>query len=479
MLSTETKRFLNKILAPSLVRRLLIAQTAMMGILWLALIGYIVSQIISENSADDKVILAHAASVILKVSELAKDQPVQLQSILRDLDVYHRTIVNVARNSDTAFQAKTYVWTNGNLLHRSVDADTQFKPTVIGEAYYLKIGAITCQVYAQESNDKQILVALVIPASAIAFGIDPYSTGWTLAPLILSIPLLLIPAWWSVKIALKPWKQLTTEIETRLPTDAKPLQFESKLRELVPLTSAINGLFSRLTQTRSRERDFIADAAHELRTPIAAMRVNAEAMLSNDLREADRELLDGLIKSNVRAGRLVEQLMALTRSESALDSRPMQIIDLEKLLQDCLAQLSPLARAANVDLDLQVQPGTNLLGDDESIRALIDNLVGNAIKYSATVSGPQRASMVVVKAIQFEQKLLFTVTDEGPGIAHAYRERVFDRFYRPAGELKSGSGLGLAIAKAVADRHQASITLKTPPSGKGIVVSVNFDLSRS
>lgn len=476
MLSTAFKTTFNQFLKPSLVRRLLVAQAVTMGLLWLSLIGFIFGQIISETNADEKILLAQATSVILKVSESTQGRPTELRSILADLDAYHRTVLNVTRNLDTAFQPKSYVWIDGRLLYSSIDADIQFKPTEIGQSYYLKIGGRTCQVYAQESTNKRTLVALVIPASASAHGIEPYSTGWTLAPLILSIPLLLIPAWWSVKIALKPWKQLTTEIESRRPTDAKPLQFHSTIGELVPLIGAINGLFSRLNQARAREQTFIADAAHELRTPIAAMRINAEAMNANDLRDADRELLDGLINSNARAGRLVEQLMALSRTESATDSSPNQTIDIEKLLQDCLAQLSPIATAANVDLELQVQPRITLLGDTESIHALVDNLVGNAIKYSTVKSIPQRNPVVLVQAAQLEHQLVITVTDEGPGIAPELRARIFDRFFRPAGQAQNGSGLGLAIAKAVADRHHASIALNTAPSGHGLEIVVSFDL---
>lgn len=155
----------------------------------------------------------------------------------------------------------------------------------------------------------------------------------------------------------------------------------------------------------------------------------------------------------------------------------MQAIDIEKLLQDCLAQLSPLARAANIDLDLRVPPDITLLGDHESLRALFDNLVGNAIKYSTTTLDSQRTHTVIVQATQIEQTLAITVTDDGPGIAQEFRERVFDRFYRPVGQPQSGSGLGLAIAKAVAERHQASIALNTAPSGQGLEVVVSFDLS--
>jgi two-component system sensor histidine kinase QseC len=258
------------------------------------------------------------------------------------------------------------------------------------------------------------------------------------------------------------------EIESRGPDDLSPLGFVPRHRELSPLTNAVNRLLDRLRSARLRERSFVADAAHELRTPIAAMRVHVEALLEHAVPERDRELLQGLLASNSRAGRLVEQLLSLTRSEAAADARATTAVDFEALVQDSLAQLAPLAQAAKVELELESEqtggPRGAVRGHAESLRSLIDNIVGNAIKYSPA-SGTVR-----VRLLCSTRETRLSVTDEGPGIPAELRQRVFDRFYRVVDQSQSGSGLGLAIAKAVADSHGGTLSLSGGADGRGLRV---------
>jgi two-component system sensor histidine kinase QseC len=277
-----------------------------------------------------------------------------------------------------------------------------------------------------------------------------------------------LPAWLSVRLALRPWRRVSGEIESRGPDDLSPLGFVPQHRELSPLTGAVNRLLVRLRSARLRESSFIADAAHELRTPIAAMRVHVEALLGHAPAERDRELLQGLLASNGRAARLVEQLLALTRSEAAADAHTVTIIDLEALAQECLAQMSPLAQAASVELELESgqadRATANVRGHAESLRSLVDNIVGNAIKYSPP-SGTVRVRLAASPA-----SIQLSVTDEGPGIPIELRQRVFDRFFRVPDQRQAGSGLGLAIAKAVADSHGASLSLTEGEGGCGLRV---------
>jgi two-component system sensor histidine kinase QseC len=287
------------------------------------------------------------------------------------------------------------------------------------------------------------------------------------APLLISLPLLVLPAWLSVRLALRPWWRASREIEARGPDDLQPLAFVPRHRELSPLTRAVDQLLARLRAARQRERSFIADAAHELRTPIAAIQVHADALLSHPREGRDAELLSGLRASSLRAARLVEQLLALTRSE-AVAARSAKPVDLEALMQDSLAQLAPLAGTREVELDFEtiVDADTQAVvqGDADSLRSLLDNVIGNAVKYSPAGGAVRVRLRGGVDAVRI------TVTDEGPGIAPELRQRVFDRFFRAPDQALPGSGLGLAIAKAAADRHGATLLLGDGPDARGLAV---------
>ena len=475
MLSTVFSQIIGSVKPRSLVMRLLLAQIVMIALLCALLGSLLAWQIAHEEQANETKILAEAAAVMINVTSAAMDKPEQLKALLAQFDRYHQTLVTTVKNVE-AFTPRSYFWIDGNLIHLSVAADPAFTPSKIGIAYFEKIERYAAQVYAQQSPDGRVRVALLIPASSGAAGFDPFSPSWYLIPLLLSLPLLTIPAWWSVKLALRPWEQLSAEIAIRKPGELNSLQFRSTLKELVPLTIAVDGLLDRLKKTRVREQTFIAYAAHELRTPIAAMRINAEALCARGLTPTDQDLLRGLLRSNDRAGRLVEQLLTLLRSESSDELRNVRSIDITRLLQDCLAQLSPLASRLRIELDLRVDDGLHLQGDEESLRALFDNIIANAIKYSSLANLPDQtpARQVLVSAQTIANLVTITVTDEGPGIAPEQRDLVFNRFYRPAGQLQSGSGLGLAIAKSVADRHNARIELQTPAGGTGLIVIVTF-----
>jgi two-component system sensor histidine kinase QseC len=257
--------------------------------------------------------------------------------------------------------------------------------------------------------------------------------------------------------------------------DLEPLAFRAQHRELIPLVRSVNGLLRRIREGLARERRFVADAAHELRTPVAALGLNVEALqdrLSGPASEAPatRSLLVSLLSSSQRAARLVAQLLALMRSDSTQDSvgqiEPQRLGD---LAQETLAAASPLARLTDVELELQGEvPGPTVRGDREGLSSLLQNLIENAIKYS-----PARGR-VLVDVHESATGAVLEVSDEGPGIAEEFRQQVFERFFRVPSQTQTGSGLGLAIVKAIAERLGATVTLATPEWGYGLQVRVEF-----
>lgn len=298
------------------------------------------------------------------------------------------------------------------------------------------------------------------------------SRGYYLLPLLISLPFLLLPAWLSIRLAMRPWRKVAQEVAARGPRDLRPLAFKPPHGELAALVDNINALLQRVDASAARERSFIADATHELRTPLAAMRVNVEALQRQAHDPRQQELLDGILNSNSRAARLVGQLLRLTRSEvqAGTGEPPLpQVLDV--LLQDRLAALSGLAQAHGVELELQAAVSLSVLGQRENLVSLIDNLVENAIKYS-----PRGASVMVSLHAQGNHAVLH-VADQGPGIPPYLQARVFDRFFRAPQQVQPGSGLGLSIVASVVAQHGGTIALHRGNGGQGLLVEVCLPLA--
>jgi signal transduction histidine kinase len=455
-------------LQPSLARRLVVAQISTAALLWLALAAYVAHDMSMSSAESDLSQMRQGAAMVLPLAQALDAQPELVRQTMQHIDEFQRSSVTPADAQSMLQMPRLYLWRDGQLVYRSVDARTAPVIEHTKALFEVSVDGLPWRVYAEDSADGRTRFAVMSPGSPAAAGLAPWSRGWLVLPLLVSLPLLVLPAWLSVRFALRPWARLSSEIATRGANDLSPLQFAPKHRELSPLSRAVDQLLGRLRQARERERSFIADAAHELRTPIAAMQVNAEALQERRQPAEDRELLDGLLKSNARAGRLVAQLLALTRSDASPAQRVSAAVDVEALVQDSLAQCAPVAQAKQIELDLESQAGLRVEGDAESLRMLVDNLVGNAIKYSPA------GSTVRVRAHHDDGRVLLLVIDEGPGIAPELRARVFDRFYRVPGQAQPGSGLGLAIAKSVAERHGASLELADGPDAKGLLVRLRF-----
>ncbi|HSW09250.1 sensor histidine kinase, partial [Aquabacterium sp.] len=242
-------------------------------------------------------------------------------------------------------------------------------------------------------------------------------------------------------------------------------------QELRPMVQSVNALLARVRDSVQRERSFIADAAHELRTPLAALRIHVDALQDRLTDARSGEQLDAMVQSCERAARLVGQLLQLTRAEAVDGAAVSQPVALNPLVEECLATLSALARPRGIALQLDAAGPVTVWGDPESLASMIDSLVENAIKYS-----PPDGSVLVGIASQDGQAVL-SVTDQGPGIPPDVRSRVFDRFYRGAGQTQTGSGLGLAIVKAAVQRHHGTVSLASGAAGQGLRVVVALPLA--
>lgn len=286
-------------------------------------------------------------------------------------------------------------------------------------------------------------------------------------PLILLLPIMIAAVAWIVSRGLLPLRYVTAEVQRRDVRSLRPLQRANLPREIEPLVAELNRLLARLQAAFDTQRAFISDAAHELRSPLTALRLQLQLLDRAPDESARVEARTRLGLAVERAIHLVEQLLALARSDPQETAGEFATLDLGAVAAQGITDTHDLAVARNIDLSLDAAPQVQVRGDGEALRALVRNLVDNAVRYT-----PPHGT-VQVRCRSSAQGALLEVTDSGPGIAAADRERVFDRFYRRAAAQESGTGLGLAIVKAIAERHHAQILLDEAPGG-GLHVAVSF-----
>ena len=288
----------------------------------------------------------------------------------------------------------------------------------------------------------------------------------TLVPFLIALPLMGLLIWRLVGQEMRVLASTATAVARRTPESLEPIATRSVPSEIQPLVIALNGLMSRLGGALSGQRQFIADAAHELRTPLTALKLQlqlAERARNEDERGKAHEMLREGIS---RAVRLVEQLLALARIDPDAPSR-RDPVDLALVARSVVEAHGARAEAAGIALQLDAGSPVMLQGNRGAIETLLDNLVDNALRYTA-------AGRITVRAHLEGSRPVLEVEDTGPGIPAADRARVFDRFYRGESAPTGGSGLGLAIVKRIAERHGATVALADGENAKGLKVTVTF-----
>ncbi|WPP47658.1 ATP-binding protein [Pseudomonas sp. AN-1] len=287
----------------------------------------------------------------------------------------------------------------------------------------------------------------------------------SLLPDLVGLPLLALLVWSAVGLGLRPLQQVVGLIKARDAENLAPLTLAPLPQELEPMVAALNRLLLQVTTLLEREKRFLADAAHELRTPLAVLRIHAQNALEAP-EAADREAaLRQLVAGVERATRVVTQLLTLARLEPAARQLGMAELDLASYVRGELAELIPLAleRDQELSFDCDDMADHRLLGDAPSLGTLLQNLVGNAVQY--TPPGGRIAVSLQVEA----QRVGLRVADSGPGVPAEQRELLFRRFYRQ-GEGQ-GAGLGLSIVQRIVELHRGEIQLAESPLG-GLQVEV-------
>jgi two-component system sensor histidine kinase QseC len=295
---------------------------------------------------------------------------------------------------------------------------------------------------------------------------DQISRRMTL-PMVLALPLLTLLIYLGIGRGLQPLQRLARTIARREAGHLQRVEATDTPAEIEPLVTALNQLFERVEGSLEHERRFTADAAHELRTPLAALKLQAQVALQSRDETQRTHALQQLIDGVTRASRLIEQLLTLARIDPETARDAFVAFALRPLAEETVAVLEPLARERQITLQLRCEASPRLRGQAEWVAIALRNLTDNAIRYTP----PGGTVEIVIEEGRGEVRL--SVADSGPGIPDAERDRVLNRFYRLAGQEIEGSGLGLSIVQRIAELHRAELSLQRSRLG-GLEVSLSF-----
>jgi len=324
------------------------------------------------------------------------------------------------------------------------------------------------RVYTHVSDEGIVQVGQPVEArDALARDV----TFRALIPMLLLIPLIALLTPWVLRRGLAPLEDTSRRVSDRDASRLDPLPEHNAPAELLPLIGQINALLGRLAASLDADRRFLADAAHELRSPVAALALQVQLAARAQTPAARAAALHELSRGIERARRLVQQLLDFARFEPGVTLEPFETFDLARLARETVGLYAARAEALGVDIGADAGEPARMLGSETELRSLIENLVDNALRYAPA------GTAVTVAVHPRGRDVEMTVVDEGPGIPAAERERVFERFHRVAGDSTAGSGLGLSIARAIVERHHGRIELGETHPGlarPGLAVRARF-----
>ncbi|WP_229458924.1 ATP-binding protein [Massilia glaciei] len=369
---------------------------------------------------------------------------------------------DVVETSDMLVQ----VWTpDGAQVFRTISRTRLPQRAVLGFSN-VRADGTTYRIFSVQTRNQVVQVAQDM---AVRTNMAGTLALRTVGPIAVLMPILMLVVWWVVSRSLEPVARVRAQVAARQADDLSPVSEAGLPDEVRPLVQELNLLFGRVKTAFEAQQHFVADAAHELRTPLAALKLQAASLERADNAGA-RALAVGRLSAGIeRATRLVEQLLVLARQEaSAAGGAQEQPVELAELARRAVADMAGAALSRGIDLGVPHADPGRVKGQGDALQILLRNLVDNALKYTpagGTVDLAVRAG---------DDGVTLSVEDSGPGIPAEERERVFDRFYRLAGSEANGSGLGLAIIKAIAERHGAQLALGRSERLGGLRVTLRF-----
>ncbi|MFM9917026.1 MAG: ATP-binding protein [Rhizobacter sp.] len=364
------------------------------------------------------------------------------------------------------------VFHEGQLALRSANAPVD--PMVGSDATFLtgfrtvQIDSVDWRVFAARGADRdvQVYVGEQLSSRAAILWAVLRSMLW---PMVIALPLLALALAWSVHRGVAPLRRLGLVLSSRQPQVLVPVVVDDAPPEMLPMIDALNGLFVRIGELMESERRFTADAAHELRTPISAIRMQAQVAQGEADEALRRHALAATIEGCDRATRLVEQLLTLSRLEAGAAAAG-QPIDLGAVIRSVASDLAPQAIQKQQTIEVDADEPARVRGDALLMAVLARNLIDNAIRYS-----PARGTVQVTLA-SHRDRIRLTIDDSGPGMSDADLARLGERFFRVIGSGQGGSGLGWSIVRRIAAVHRATVEVGRSTSLGGLCVTVDWPL---
>ena len=362
------------------------------------------------------------------------------------------------------------VWTpDGAQVFRSLSRAALPQRAVLGFSN-VKANNTTYRIFSVQTSNQTVQVAQDMAVRQRMAGTLALRT---VGPIAVMAPILMLVVWWVVSGSLAPVSRVKRQVAARQADDLSPVSENDLPDEVLPLVHELNLLFGRVRTAFEAQQHFVADAAHELRSPLAALKLQVLS-LGRAQDEAARNVAIGRVTAGIeRATRLVEQLLVLARQEGAADGK-LEPVSLSDLVKRTLGDMAGLAQARQIDLGLHHADEAGVDGQPDALIILLRNLVDNAIKYTPAGGTVDLDLRRLPGAKGTPGRVVLSVEDTGPGIPPDERERVFNRFYRVPGSEAGGSGLGLAIIKSIAEAHGAVLTLDQSERLGGLKVKVDF-----
>lgn len=458
------KTLLRYVLRPTLVRRVTMVMLLAFVLMWMLMMGYFYHRFETGDTNDPRR-MEWAGELLAVVGRYASDAEVRLAAEVTSARLNSST--NLASGTGDFLLQVSYP--DGRVLYLSPQAKGTPIDNGAAQIHTMARSGQRYRVYAASSPRWRLTVARQIPDPAEGFR---RMSEQLAVVAFLTLPFMLVPLWIAVAGGLRPLRRLSHAISARGPDDLHALVGATEHQELLPLTDALDRLFAQLRAKMEREHAFVADAAHELRTPLALIAAQAHVLVkAADGAQrigAETQLEHGI----ARASHLIAQLLALAHVDSD-ERRALTIVDVAALVRHELALLAPAAFARRLELSLEAPDVLIHPTEAHALRSILHNLAGNALRYV------QEGGQVALDLSMLEGVLTLSVTDNGPGIAAAQRDLVFERFYRgqqqgQQQERAHGAGLGLAIVRQACARLGGSVTLTPNPRATGCCFTVRL-----
>lgn len=447
---------------PPLQRRVLLAMLSVIVLLFLVFFGIILWEALKRDSGElDRTLLRNAQSLARTLERMPDDA-----SASAGVTVFLNLRADAAANDPSGEPRPLLLVSrrDGSLRLPAAqpgDADPLRLPEGLSDTVHQ---GVTLRSYTASSPHWTVTL----------LDDDVRRTRWAaretgvelLGYLALALPVILLPVWLALRAALAPLRRLSDLVAVRAPADMSPIVLPKGYRELLPLQTALNRLFERMAATFAREKAFVHDAAHEMRTPLAVIGTQAHVLQTSEgpaRHEAARRLQDAM----ERASHLVHQLLRLAQAD-ATALAPREAVDVMNLARDVLAGMTELAAGLGSELSLSGPDNAVLATDPRALRSMLGNLVDNALRYGG------RGVLVDVSVDVQPARWQLRVVDDGPGIPAAHREQVFERFWRGRSADERGTGLGLAIVREAARSLGGDVELQAGPGGRGCSFTVTL-----